>query len=84
MFGVGVFSAALGIGFSYVTHYATVGIANSYILKFDHPYFSEGKSTKKWKWFKVIVHFLAFVSGLVSLGVFLFGINSVKNAINHF
>ena len=71
LFGLGVFSAALGIGFSYITHYATAGHAASFKHKFEYPYIEKGKSTILWSRFKALIHFFALMAGAASL--FLFG-----------
>ena len=84
LFGFGVFMAAVGIGLSYVTHYVTVAWANSHNRRYEHPYIVSGKNTKRWKIFRVVVHTFAFLSGATALGLFLYGIGSVRIAIGHF
>ena len=82
LFGLGVFSAALGIGFSYFTHYANAGHTNSFERKSEYPYIEKGKSTILWRRFKAFMHFFALFAGTASLGFFLYGLFSSWNAID--
>ena len=67
---------------SYVTHYLTLGIENSFQLLGEFPFMRSGPTTKRWRCAKLALHFFAALAGLASLVFFVCGVFDIKNAIS--
>ncbi len=80
------YGVAAGLGamtFAYITHYLMASIEGSKGKIWDHPYTKFGKHTIKLVIAARVGHALALIVGLSSLGLFVKGMLSVKDAAAH-
>jgi hypothetical protein len=82
-FASGVAVAALAMGFSYFTNYCIAANASSRLRQWEHPYTAESNKTRKWRCAAIVFQILAIIGGFGSMGLFIFGMIEVKNAIAH-
>lgn len=81
-FGLGVFAATVAMGASYGVHYFVGFHANSQQKIWEHPFIKDGKSSKLWGGLKIAVHWIAIALAIASVGFFVCGIYSVRDAIS--
>lgn len=80
-FAVGVAFAGLATAFAYFTNYSNVGAANSMLRIWEHPWHKETTASKRWMKSYYISLVVSVLAGFVSLGLFVFGMVSVWNAV---
>ena len=83
LFALGVAAAVVGMGLSYVTHFLGAGRIGSLKRQPEYPFVVEGPKTKRYERMIFATHLLAFVAGLASIGFFVAGIYSMRDAIAH-
>ena len=80
-FAWGVVAALVGYELAYLTHYTTASYNISRPKIFDYPYSKEGEKTKVISRVRNTVHICAVLAAIASVGLFVWGLISVKDAI---
>jgi hypothetical protein len=83
IFALGVVAAVLGMGLSYMTHFFGAGRIASFTKLSEHPWIIPGRATRSYTNAIRATHILAFAAGLVCIVFFVWGMISVRNAIEH-
>jgi hypothetical protein len=83
MFAFGVVAAVAGMGLSYVVHYLTGLHVISMEKVWEHPWVKPGKRTRLFGILKALTHVLAVLVAVSSVVFFVYGIYSVRAAIEH-
>jgi hypothetical protein len=80
-FAIGVASAMLGIGFAYFTNFSIAAEASTRERKWEHPYVSATKISKRWRCIGNVLRLVAVILGLASAALFVVGMLAVRSAI---
>jgi hypothetical protein len=83
-FAFGVVVAVAGMSLSYIVHYITGMHVESMEKIWEHPWLKPRRHTKFLAWLKIFVHLLAIAAAILALVLFVCGIFSVRDAIDHF
>jgi predicted PurR-regulated permease PerM len=83
VFAYGVAGAVVGLGLSYVTHFFEAMSGASLERIGDFPFTKPTKASKRNLWFRGCAHVLAVIAFFVCIGCFIFGMISVRDAIEH-
>lgn len=83
IFAFGVAAAVVGIGLSYLTHFFEAGYHASMTWSIDTSSMGPGPNTKAYLWLRIGVHAFAVIAFLACIGCFVFGMFSVRDAIEH-
>jgi hypothetical protein len=83
-FAFGVVAAVASMGLSYFVNYLTSMYVSSKVQTWDPPWSKPTKNTNLFLMGKVLLQTFAILCGLASMGLFLWGIYSVRGAIEHF
>jgi hypothetical protein len=82
-FAYGVASAATATAFAYFTNYFTAAVTTSKVFIWTHPYVSSGPRTKLFTYLTAGSHILSVLSAIISLVLFIMGMNAVGNSVAH-
>lgn len=83
LFAIGTALSVGAMAASYFTHYFMGGIAASQIRMWEHPYLKDAPKTKTMRRCNFGFHMLAIVLGLASLGMFVYAMFNVREAITY-
>lgn len=83
IFAIGVAAAVLGMGLSYLTHLFEAGLIASWRRTAEFPFAEFGTTSKRVLVWRTSVHVLAVIAFFVCIGCFIFGLLSVRDAIEH-
>jgi hypothetical protein len=84
LFACGVAAAVVGLGLSYLTHFFEAASAASLKRIGDSPFIEPTKASKRNLLFRNAAHLFAVIAFFVCIGCFIFGMLSVRNAIDRF
>jgi hypothetical protein len=82
-FALGVAAATLGMGFTYFANLSITYLANSLQRIWKHPYSEATESTAQWLKRAEFCRWTAVLLATASLGLFIWGMLSVKDSISH-
>ena len=80
-FVAGIVSALVAMASSYLNHYSHAGFYNSHTSIWKHPYLEIGHTTNNWKWAVRLTQFATVLLTVLSVGLFVFGVMAVRDAI---
>jgi hypothetical protein len=82
-FASGVAAATLCMGLAYFTNYCIAAHSSLMLRQYEHPYLAETGTSRAWKHAAITFQVLAIIGTFGSLGLFIYGMFEVKNAISH-
>ena len=80
-FAWGVAAAALGVALAYCTNYCETRAISSRSLTWDHPWLVPTRETRRWGAAIWVFQLAAIACCISSLGLFVYGMQSVKQAL---
>lgn len=77
----GVVLAGIAETFAYLSQLCYAGARHNAELNWTHPYVHNKTRSKWWYRVGVVVHMIAFVSAIIGLGIFIYGMYRVQRAV---